>query len=127
LDQRHHGALEQLASPSCKLADAPLLSNRTGLLLALAVLDRDSAIGLVGDDYSSHHYNYTHCGIISDQLHEDWMLNLSATDRYGYEIIGAYQNQLNPQNFPAGQKLFTRGEEKVNPRWCQNSNDGRVN
>ena len=78
LDQRHHGALEQLASPSYKLADAPLLSNRTGLLLAPAVLDGDSAIGLVGDDYSSHHYNYTHRGIISDQLHEDWMLNLSA-------------------------------------------------
>ena len=77
LDQRHQGALEQLASPSYKLADAPLLSNRAGLLLAPAVLDGDSAIGLVGDDYSSHHNNHTRRGIVSDQLHEDWMLNLS--------------------------------------------------
>ncbi len=34
-------------------------------------------------------------------------------------INGAYQNQLNPPNFPAGKKLFTRGEDNVYPRWCQ--------
>jgi hypothetical protein len=51
-------------------------------------LDGDSAIGLVGDGYSSHHYNYTHRGIISDQFKQGSANSSnkpSIVDRYGYE------------------------------------------
>jgi len=47
--------------------------------------------------------------------------------KYMYTVLYMYSTStiwcvLGRKNFLAGKKLFTRGDENVNPRWCQNVN-----